>query len=80
MVPILPAASLAEKVTRVSPTGKTSGALWLIELIAPSTSSLAAAPARNAAMAGSDAGVPPGAAAATVRRAGGDNKGEVTST
>ena len=70
---------MALNITMVSPMANLLGASWLMPFILPSTSSSAVAPARNAAMAESDAGVPDRVVAATVMSAGGVIIGAVVS-
>ena len=79
VLPVLPAASVAENVTVVSPTGNWAGALLVMTAMGPSTMSLAVAPARKATMAASVAGVPEALTAATVMSAGAVTTGGVWS-
>ena len=78
-VPVLPTASVAEKVTVVTPKGNSAGAS-LATARDPSTSSKAVAAARKAAIAALAASVPPGPSASTVMLAGAVTTGAVVSS
>ena len=78
-VPILPALSLALKVTIVSPMGSMAGASLVMAVIAPSISSVAVAEARKSVTAWSVAGIPAGSVAAMVVFAGDVTVGAVWS-
>ena len=67
--PILPAASVALKVTSVSPSGNTARPS-LVTADDSSTLSVAEAPDKNAAMAASEAAAPSASVAATIIEAG----------
>ena len=67
-VPVVPSESVTLNVTRVAPIGKVAGPSWPIELVrtpSSSSTSVAVAPVRKAAIAGSVASVPEGPVAAT---------------
>ena len=79
-VPKLPAESLTLNVTVVTPRGKTSGPSFSIPVSSPSSRSVAVAPARKAAMARLDWGVPKISRAATVMLLGAVITGSLAST